>query len=62
MVFLPVERHIVDVQMVGLARLKFRTRSSATAIWAARMAEWERLAAEFEQMETAQSDVKDVAC
>ena len=62
MVFLPVERHIVDVQMVGLARLKFRTRSSATALWAARMAEWERLAAEFEQMGTAQSDVKEVAC
>ena len=62
MLLLPVKSHIVDVQMVGLARLRFRTRSSATAIWVARMAEWEGLAAEFEEMGRTQSAVKDVAC
>jgi hypothetical protein len=52
MLLVPAKRHLVDVQMVGLARLKFRARSSATAIWAARMPEWQQLAREFEGLAT----------
>jgi hypothetical protein len=49
-VLLPAKSHIVDVQLVGLARLKYRTRSSATAAWVAKTQEWEALARQFEEL------------
>jgi hypothetical protein len=63
MLLLPARQHLVNVQMVGLARLKYRTRSSATAVWVARMAEWEQLAIEFRGLaEGANSGSKVAAC
>ena len=37
---LPVRKHIVDVQLVGLARLRYRARTRATASWVSDSAEW----------------------
>jgi hypothetical protein len=46
----PVHAHITEVQMVGIARLRYRPRTSATAIWLARTAEWEEMATRFDEM------------
>ena len=43
----PVRAHITEVQMVGIARLRYRPRTSATAAWFARMGEWNELAARY---------------
>ena len=47
MILLPAKSHILDVQLVGLARLKYRARSTATAAWMAKTGEWEALAKQF---------------
>jgi hypothetical protein len=38
--------------MVGIARLRYRPRTGATAAWFARMAEWDELAARYDEMAT----------
>jgi hypothetical protein len=48
----PVLAHITEVQMVGIARLRYRPRTGATAAWFARMAEWDELAARYDEMAT----------
>jgi hypothetical protein len=40
MQLLPARRHIADIQVVGLPRLKYRARTSATAAWLANAEEW----------------------
>lgn len=62
MLFVPVPAHIADVQMVGLARLKFRTKSAATAVWLTRAGEWEQLAADFRGMVRPPIMAKAEAC
>jgi hypothetical protein len=62
LLLVPVPAHILDVQMVGLARLKFRTKSSATAIWASRAAEWEKLVVDFRGMSGEETSVNAEAC
>jgi len=46
----PVRSHIAEVQMVGIARLRYRPRTSATAEWFARMAEWDKWAVRYDEM------------
>ena len=36
----PVRSHMTDVQLVGLARLRYRARTRATASWVSDSAEW----------------------
>lgn len=36
----PVHAHLTEVQMVGIARLRYRPRTGATAAWFARMTKW----------------------
>ena len=37
--------------MVGIARLTYQAKTSATAIWAAKTAKWEAIAAEYRRAE-----------
>jgi hypothetical protein len=53
----PVPAHIADVQMVGIARLRYRARTSATAAWLARMAEWDAMAARYRKMTAAATPI-----
>ena len=46
----PIRAHITEVQMVGIARLRYRPRTSATAAWFARMAEWNELTERYVEM------------
>jgi hypothetical protein len=46
----PVPRHIVNVQMVGIARLRYRARTAATAAWYGRMEEWRESAMRFRSL------------
>jgi hypothetical protein len=46
----PVRSHITEVQMVGIARLRYRPRTSATAAWFARVAEWDEWAIRYDEM------------
>jgi hypothetical protein len=46
----PVPAHITEVQMVGIARLRYRPRTSATAAWFTRMAEWNEIADRYDEL------------
>lgn len=46
----PVAAHRGEIQMVGIARLRYRPRTSATAAWYARMPEWEQMTTRFYQL------------
>jgi hypothetical protein len=46
----PVRTHITEVQMVGIARLRYRPRTSATAAWSTRMAEWNEIADRYDEL------------
>ncbi|MBV8521048.1 MAG: hypothetical protein JOY71_02765 [Acetobacteraceae bacterium] len=46
----PVRAHIAEAQMVGIARLRYRPRTNATAAWYARMTEWDEMAARFYEL------------
>jgi hypothetical protein len=46
----PVQAHITEVQMVDIARLRYRPRTGATAAWFARMAEWNEMADRYDEM------------
>jgi hypothetical protein len=46
----PVRAHITEVQMVGIARLRYRPRTSATAAWFARMPEWNEMADRYDEL------------
>ncbi|HJS84628.1 MAG TPA: hypothetical protein VJ779_04145 [Acetobacteraceae bacterium] len=46
----PVRAHITGAQMVGIARLRYRPRTSATAAWFARMPEWDEMAARLTEL------------
>ena len=46
----PVWSHIADVAMVGIARLRYRPRTSATARWLARLAEWEAVEKRYDEI------------
>jgi hypothetical protein len=46
----PVLRHQSDVQMVGIARLRYRARTSATSRCLARMSEWREVAQRFDEI------------
>ncbi|MHB2204911.1 hypothetical protein [Methylobacterium sp. CM6257] len=48
---LPVLRHIGEVQLVGLPRLRYRARTRATASWAAKASDWEAMAQRFREIE-----------
>jgi hypothetical protein len=39
-ILVPVRSHLSAVQMMGIARLRYRPRTSATAAWFARQSEW----------------------
>ena len=41
---------MAGVQIVGIARLRYRPRTSAIAAWFARMEEWEAMAARFDAL------------
>lgn len=43
----PVQRHLRDIALVGLLRLRFRARTAATAMWLANEPSWARYAAEY---------------
>jgi len=43
----PIPRQITGVQMVGIARLRYRARTTATAAWYSRMADWRKRAEEY---------------
>ena len=63
MLLLPAKSHIVDVQLVGLARLKYRARSTATAAWMAKTGEWEALAEQFTDLAAGtKSNAKAASC
>jgi hypothetical protein len=47
---MPVRAHITNVQMVGIARLRYRARTSATATWLARTTRWNEMAADFDKL------------
>jgi hypothetical protein len=46
----PVPRHIEEVQMVGVARLRYRPRTSRTRTFAAREAEWREAIARLDKI------------
>ncbi|TIX44112.1 MAG: hypothetical protein E5W97_02610 [Mesorhizobium sp.] len=46
----PILRHIVNVELVGIARLRYRPRTSATNAWLATAAECDRWAAAYHQI------------
>lgn len=46
----PIRSHLSEVQMVGIARLRYRPRTSATAGWFKRMAEWSEMADRFDEL------------
>jgi hypothetical protein len=46
----PVKAHVTEAQLVGVARLRYRPRTSATAAWFARMGEWDAMAARHEAL------------
>jgi hypothetical protein len=63
MLLLPAKNHMVDVQLVGLARLKYRARSAATAAWMAKTGEWEALAKQFTDLaDGTRSNVNAASC
>jgi hypothetical protein len=63
MILLPAKSHILDIQLVGLARLKYRARSTATAAWMAKTGEWEALAKQFTDLATGtRSNVNAASC
>ena len=45
----PVREHLTEVQMVGIARLRYRPRTGATAAWFSRMAEWDECAERYDE-------------
>jgi hypothetical protein len=49
----PVRAHITEVQMVGIARLRYRPRTSATAAWFASMVKWDEWAIRYDEMTAA---------
>jgi hypothetical protein len=61
MLLLPAKNHMVDVQLVGLARLKYRARSTATAAWMAKTVEWEALAKQFTDLAAGSKSTADAA-
>lgn len=46
----PVERHLRQIAVVGVLRLRHRPRTTATAIWAERLAEWREAAAVYREL------------
>ncbi len=46
----PVKAHVTEAQLVGVARLRYRPRTAATAAWFARMGEWDAMAARHEAL------------
>jgi hypothetical protein len=49
----PVRSHLAAVQMVGIARLRYRPRTKATAAWFARQREWEEWVGRYDEMAVA---------
>ncbi len=43
----PVRTHIANVQLIGIARLRYRAHTSATAAWLAASEEWREWAARY---------------
>lgn len=50
MLLLPALRHLGEIQIVGLARLRYHARTTGTSIWLARQEKWLECAAKFEAM------------
>jgi hypothetical protein len=50
LLLLPVPKHVEQVQLVGLARLKYRARTTATAAWFGSAEEWASWARSYEQL------------
>ena len=46
----PVRAHIPEALMVGIARLRYRPRTSATAEWFTCMAEWDDMTEQFNEL------------
>jgi hypothetical protein len=47
----PVERHRKSVELVGIARLRYRPHTSKTGAWIDQMAEWEKHKLAFQEIE-----------
>jgi hypothetical protein len=50
MLLLPALRHLGEIQIVGLARLRYHARTTGTSIWLARQEKWLECAAKYEAM------------
>ena len=44
----PIRRHVADVTMVGIARLRYHPKTAATQIWLGKMKEWDEVAAQLD--------------
>jgi hypothetical protein len=49
-IFVPVRAHLTNVQVVGIARLRYRPHTRATALWYANAAEWGEWVERYEAM------------
>jgi hypothetical protein len=49
-ILVPVRTHMANVQVVGIARLRYRPRTRATAIWRAKATEWAEWVSRYEAM------------
>ena len=56
----PVRRHITGATMVGIARLRYRPRTAATAAWFARAEDWRRMIDRYRVMEAEAADQRAV--
>ena len=50
LVLLPAQRHVAEIQLVGLPRLKYRARTKATAAWLSNSHEWDAWALRYRQL------------
>jgi hypothetical protein len=56
----PILAHFREVQMVGVARLRYRARTAATSEWYGRMSEWAAVEARYKEIE-AEMDRRNAA-
>jgi hypothetical protein len=46
--FVAAKKHLTEIAMVGLVRLRYRPHTAATAAWLSQMVDWDALAATFD--------------
>jgi hypothetical protein len=59
-IFSPALAHMTEVQCVGIARLRYRPKTRATAAWAARHSDWKALVERFDEV-ASQAEARRVA-